>query len=439
MLETIVALATPPLKSALAIVRLSGDNCFFVVNKFSKKDLFKYTKNTIIHTEILDNEEIIDDVIMLLYKNPHSFTGEDSIEIICHGSPLIFNKIIEIAIKNGARMANRGEFTSRAFMNNKMDLIEAEAVNDMINATTEESKKLALLSLKGEASKLIAPIKEDFISLESNIEVNIDYPEYKDIEIINSKKIREIVVKNKKYIEMLIENGKKGKTIKDGINVVIIGKPNVGKSSILNLLINEEKAIVTDIKGTTRDIVEGSFTYKGITFNCFDTAGIHESKDYIESLGIEKSKKAIENADILLLVYDSTSIDLEDKKIKELILDKKYIEIYNKKDISTSFDNNKFYFSSLKDNGDILKEKIYSQFNLKEENYLNPSINNAREIGILENILNDLNSLDKNYDLPIDVISLKIKSIINKILSITGEDYDFDILDEVFSRFCVGK
>lgn len=214
MFETIVALATPPIKSALAIVRLSGDNCFFVVNKFFSKDLFKYEKNTILHGRIIDNGETVDDVVLLLYKEPHSFTGENSVEIITHGSPLIFNKVIELAIKNGARMAERGEYTSRAYLHNKMDLIQAEAVNDLINAESEESKKLSLMSLQGKTSTLIEPIKKDFIDLLSNIEVNIDYPEYKDIEIVNNQKILEISKKNIAYIDELIKDGKKERLLK---------------------------------------------------------------------------------------------------------------------------------------------------------------------------------------------------------------------------------
>lgn len=439
MFETIVALATPPIKSALSIVRLSGDNCFFVVNKFFSKDLFKYTKNTIIHGEILDGDEVVDDVVLLLYKEPHSFTGENSVEIITHGSPLIFNKVIELSLKNGARMAERGEYTSRAFMHNKMDLIQAESVNDLINAESEESKKLALLSLKGKTSSLIEPIKKDFIDLLSNIEVNIDYPEYKDIEEINNEKIYQISKKNLEYIEKLIKNGKKGKIIKDGINVALVGKPNVGKSSILNALLGEDKAIVTDIKGTTRDIVEGKIIYKGIVINLYDTAGIHESKDLIENIGIQKSINKLKEADLVIFILDPLNYTDEDKLIKKEIGNKKCITVYNKKDLVNIKDDKGIYISALNNDINDLKKAMFSALELNNENFSSPSINNARELGILENVKNDILKLINMKDEPVDILGSIIKEIINKLLSITGEDCDFDIYKEIFSRFCVGK
>ena len=439
MFETIVALATPPIKSALSIVRLSGDNCFFVVNKFFSKDLFKYTKNTIIHGEILDGDEVVDDVVLLLYKEPHSFTGENSVEIITHGSPLIFNKVIELSLKNGARMAERGEYTSRAFMHNKMDLIQAESVNDLINAESEESKKLALLSLKGKTSSLIEPIKKDFIDLLSNIEVNIDYPEYKDIEEINNEKIYQISKKNLEYIEKLIKNGKKGKIIKDGINVALVGKPNVGKSSILNALLGEDKAIVTDIKGTTRDIVEGKIIYKGIVINLYDTAGIHESKDLIENIGIQKSINKLKEADLVIFILDPLNYTDEDKLIKKEIGNKKCITVYNKKDLVNIKDDKGIYISALNNDINDLKNAMFSALELNNENFSSPSINNARELGILENVKNDILKLINMKDEPVDILGSIINEIINKLLSITGEDCDFDIYKEIFSRFCVGK
>lgn len=439
MFETIVALATPPFKSALSVIRLSGDDCFFVVNKFFSKDLTKYTKNTIIHGEIKCGDEIIDDVVLLLYIAPHSFTGENSVEIISHGSPLIFNRIIEEAIKCGAKMAERGEYTQRAFLHNKMDLIQSESINDLINAESEESKNLSMMSLKGKTSTLIEPIKKDFIDLISNIEVNIDYPEYLDIEEVNSIKIKEIVEKNIVYIENLLQDGKKGKIIKDGINVAIVGKPNVGKSSILNKLIGEDKAIVTNIKGTTRDVVEGSFIYKGVKINLFDTAGIRDSNDFIESIGIEKSKKKILESDLVLMVYDSTSITEEDEEVSALLKNKNVVYIYNKKDLLTNLDGKKYYFSATNDNINSLKDKIFETLGLTLQNFKNPSINNAREIGILENIDFELKEIQKDYDLPIDLMASKLKDVLNKILSLTGEDCDFDMVKEIFSRFCVGK
>lgn len=442
MNETIVALATAPLKSALSIVRFSGDDCFFIVSKFFTKDLTKVERSSIIYGFVKDEDELIDEVILLAYKNPHSFTGEDSVEIISHGSPLIFNKIIEVALKNGARLATGGEFTSRAYLHGKMNLMQAESINDLINAETEESKKLSLMALKGDTSKLITPIKKDLGDLLSLIEVNIDYPEYTDIEEANNEKIVEICNKNINYIKELIKNGVKGNIIKDGINIAIVGKPNVGKSSILNALIKEDKAIVTDIKGTTRDVVEGKINLNGIVCNLYDTAGIRESDDTVEKIGIDKSIKLLKKSDIVLAVFDSENLDDEDKEILDLVKNKKTIVVYNKKDKNTyNKDKKCVYVSALKKDIEPLKEAILNLLDLKKENYDNPSIANTRDLGILKSVKDSLESIlfDVKQELPIDIINSKLRETYLKVLSLTGEDYDFDIAKEIFSRFCVGK
>ena len=440
MLETIVALATPPMRSALAIIRLSGEDCFKICSSFFSKEI-NVDKSTILYGYIVDGEEKIDEVILLAYKGPKSFTGEDSVEIISHGSPIIFNQIIELALKNGARLASGGEFTSRAYMNGKMDLIQAESINDLINAESKESKKIALMSLDGSTSKLINPIKKDLGDLLSLIEVNIDYPEYEDIEQVNKEKIDFIMNKNINYIEELIKNGNKGNIIRDGINVAIVGKPNVGKSSILNALLNEDKAIVSDIKGTTRDVVEGKFVLNGVVINLFDTAGIRESDDIIEGIGINKSIKKLNDADLVIAVFDNSTFDDEDKEILSLIKDKKYIIVNNKADLINKKDDNQLYISALNNEIDNLKKAILQELNLSKENYENPSISNVRELGILKNILEMMKKVkqDNENDLSIDLLSADIKDMYLSLLSLTGEDHDFDIAKEIFSRFCVGK
>lgn len=441
MFETIVALATPPLKSALAIVRLSGDDCFFIVSKFFTKNLEKVEKNTIFHGYIKDEEDYVDEVVLLAYKGPRSFTGEDSVEIMCHGSPLIFNKIIKVALKNGARLATNGEFSSRAYAHGKLNLMQAESINDLINAETEESKKLSLLALKGDTTKLIEPLKKSLGDILSLIEVNIDYPEYLDIEEANNEKIVEICKENIKYIEKLVKDGIKGNIIKDGINVAIVGKPNVGKSSLLNALLNENKAIVTNIKGTTRDIVEGKINLNGVVINLFDTAGIRESNDEVESIGIEKSISKLKDSDIVLCVFDSQDFDDEDKKIIELVKNKNCIFVYNKVDLIKGKDDNKLYVSAINKDVEKLKEAIINKLGLSQENYDNPSIANTREIGILENIKEILEHvlIDVKAEIPLDLINSELKDAYLKTLSILGEDNDFDIAKEIFSRFCVGK
>ena len=441
MFETIVALATAPLKSALSIVRLSGDDCFFVVNKIFSKDLTKYTKNSIIHGQIIDGTETVDDVVLLLYIAPHSFTGENSVEIISHGSPIIFNKIIDLCIKSGARLATGGEFSSRAYFHGKMNLMEAESINDLINAESEESKKISMMALEGKTSLLIEPIKTKLGDLLSNIEVNIDYPEYFDIEEANNEKIVEFCRDILKYIDELIKNGNKGNIIKDGIKVAIVGKPNVGKSSILNALLNEEKAIVTNIKGTTRDIVEGKINLNGVIINLFDTAGIRESSDVVEEIGIKKSIEKLNDSDIVLCVFDSANFDNEDKEILELVKNKKHIIVYNKSDLIKEKVADNLYISALNKDIEPLKNKILEILDLKKENYENPSIANVRELGLLKNIKEILKNVlrDTENDVPIDIINSEIKEAYLKTLSITGEDFDFDISKEIFSRFCVGK
>lgn len=441
MFETIVALATPPLRSALAIVRLSGDDCFFIVSKFFTKDITKVEKNTIYHGFIKDEEELIDEVVLLAYKGPRSFTGEDSVEIMCHGSPLIFNRIIKVALKNGARLATNGEYSSRAYAHGKLNLMQAESINDLINAETEESKKLSLMALKGDTAKLIDPLKKSLGDILSLIEVNIDYPEYLDIEEANNEKIVEICKENIEYIKKLIKDGVKGNIIKDGINVAIVGKPNVGKSSILNALLNENKAIVTDVKGTTRDIVEGKINLNGVLINLFDTAGIRESSDEVESIGIKKSISKLRDSDIVLCVFDSQEYDEEDKEITKLVEGKNTIFVYNKKDLVQNNLDDKLYVSALNKDVEPLKKAIIEKLGLSKENYDNPSIANTREIGILENIKTILEQvlMDVKSEIPIDLINSELKEAYLKTLSITGEDNDFDIAKEIFSRFCVGK
>lgn len=441
MFETIVALATAPLKSALSIIRLSGDDCFFVVSKFFNKNLVQVTKSTIFHGYIIDEGEIIDEVVLLAYKGPRSFTGEDSVEIMCHGSPLIFNKIIEVAIKHGARLATGGEYSSRAYMHGKLDLIQAESINDLINAESEASKKISMMALKGETSNLITPLKTSIGDLLSLIEVNIDYPEYLDIEEANNGKINIVCRQNIDYIDSLIENGNKGRIIKDGINVAIVGKPNVGKSSILNRLIKEDKAIVTDIKGTTRDIVEGKLIVNGVVINLFDTAGIRESEDIVEGIGIKKSIEKLENSDLVIAVFDSKTLDDEDKDILERIKNKNAIIVYNKSDLLKERDENVLYISALHDDIEPLKKAIFDRLGLSKQNYENPSIANARELGILSSIREDLKNvlINATQEVPIDIINLQLKEAYLKILSLTGEDNDFDMAKEIFSRFCVGK
>ncbi len=441
-LETIVALATPPMKSALAIIRVSGDDAFEIVSKCSNQDLTKIDKRTLLIANILDGDKEIDEVVLAVYKGPKSFTGEDLVEIICHGSVLIANQIIELLISKGARMATNGEYSSRAFLNQKIDLIQAEAINDVINATTIEAKNLSILSLKGETSSLILPIKTRLADILSLIEVNIDYPEYEDIEVANKNAIVEVIDEIIPQIQKLIKDGNQGKIIKEGVKVAIVGKPNVGKSSLLNALLGESKAIVTDIAGTTRDIVEGEINLNGIVLKLLDTAGIRESDDLVESIGVNKSIEVINQADLVIVVLDaSRELDDEDKQILELSKNKKRIVVYNKLDLSNNINKDNIYISAT--NGDIsnLKDAIYKELGIETDAFVTPSLNNARQLGLLmkaeESLLKA--KIDAEQDLSIDLISVSLYDAYTAILEILGEANQLDISKEIFSRFCVGK
>lgn len=437
MFETIVALATPPAKSALAIIRLSGDDCFKVVSKVFTKDLSDVKTKGIHYGLIKEGDKNIDQVVLLTYVAPHSFTGENSVEIITHGSMLIINQIISLLTKNGARMATNGEFSSRAFLNGKIDLVQAEAINDMINATTAEAKDLSMISLLGETSKIFKPVKEKIGEILSHIEVNIDYPEYEDIEITSKEEILDKCGSIIQDIDQLIKDGEHNRIYNEGVKIAIVGKPNVGKSSLLNALIKEDKAIVTSIAGTTRDVVEGDFNLCGVPVHLYDTAGIRDSSDIIEQIGIDKAKKAIENADLILFVLDETGVDEE---LYEMIKNQKHIIVTNKADLISIKDKNALYISAKNNDVSCLVNKIKEELNIGEL-VLKPSFNNVRQLGILKQMVFYLQNAikDTKDNQPIDLISVSIMAAYNSALDLLGENNKNDLTDEIFSRFCVGK
>ncbi len=444
MFKTIIALATPPMKSALAIIRVSGDDCFNIVSKCFSKDLTKITKRTLLFGHIInpDNKQKIDDVVLAAYKGPKSFTGEDSVEIICHGSMLIANQIMEVLLQNGATLATNGEYSSRAFLHQKIDLIQAEAINDVINATTAEAKNLSMLSLDGQTSLLIKPLKTRLADIISLIEVNIDYPEYQDIEIANKEKIISTCNEIIDLINKLVNDGQKAIIIKDGIKVAIVGKPNVGKSSLLNALVGEEKAIVTDIAGTTRDIVEGEINLNGLVLHLLDTAGIRNVDDKVESIGVEKAKNSIQNADLIIVVLDSSrKIDKEDEEILSLTKDMNRIIVYNKADLINDKKENALYISAEKKDIDNLTNAIYQKVGLNEQSFKQPALNNTRQIGLLKQAKTALLKAieDANDNLTVDLISVSLMEAYTAILEILGEANQIDLSKEIFSRFCVGK
>ena len=442
MLETIVALATAPLKSALHIIRVSGGDAFDIVSKCFSKDIRNIDKRTLLVGKIVDNDNVVDEVVLAIYKGPKSFTGEDLVEIICHGSTLIANEIIQLLLSKGARLATNGEYSSRAFLNNRIDLIQAEAINDVINATTKEAKELSLLSLKGDTSKLIVPLRERIADVLSLIEVNIDYPEYEDIEVANKEHVISLVDELTPIIDKLVNEGEKGLIIKEGIKVALVGKPNVGKSSLLNALLGENKAIVTDIAGTTRDIVEGEINLNGVVLHLLDTAGIRESTDKVEIIGVNKSKDTIKEADLVIVLLDaSTELDEDDKNILEYVKETPHITVYNKIDKSDKKFDNAISISALNNNIKPLKDAIYAKLGLSEQTYKTPSLNNVRQLGLLKNTKESLLKAkeDALNNLPIDLVSVSLHDAYNSVLEILGEYNQRDISKEIFSRFCVGK
>ena len=449
MNDTIAAIATPLGVGAIAIIRVSGPESIKIVNSiFKGKDLEKIPTHTVTYGHIIDKTNIIDEVLVSIFKAPKTFTKEDVVEINTHGSIATTNKILELLLINGCRLAEPGEFTKRAYINGRIDLLEAEGVMDIINAKSEKARKLAMNQLDGKLSSLIKSLRQDILEVLANIEVNIDYPEYEDILEMTLEDLKPKITNIENRLNELLKNSENGKMIKEGIKVAIIGKPNVGKSSLLNALLNEEKAIVTDIEGTTRDYVEGSIYLNGIPLNFIDTAGIRSTDDVVEKIGVDKSIKAIEEADLILfLLNNNEKISEEEKELLNKINNKKHIIIVNKNDLVKNIDIdeslNPIYISTLNKN-DINKvlDRIKELFNLEElETSDLTYISNARSIAILKETLNRVEEVKKGIkdNMPIDMVEIDIKEIWNSLGKIIGETYEDELINQLFSQFCLGK
>jgi tRNA modification GTPase len=431
------------MESALGLIRISGKKSFSIIEQIFNKKINKSLVKNISFGKIVDDGKIIDEVLVLSFKAPNSFTGEDVIEITVHGSLILINRIIQLIIKHGARMAERGEFSKRAYFNGKIDLIQAESINDLITSKSEEAANLALSGLEGRVSNNINSLKEKLLSVLAHIEVNIDYPEYEDIEQITTTKLLPLINILISDMKDLLNDAKIGAVIKNGINTAIIGRPNVGKSSILNSLIKEDKAIVSEIAGTTRDVVEGRAYFDGITFNFLDTAGIRESEDKIESIGIKKTKEMIEKADLVIMVTDNEEItDNEDKKLTQLISNKKHIIVHNKSDLRKSKSDNKVRISAKNGQIDTLVGAMISAVGFDVKNYENkPLISNARQVGLISKALNALEEAHKAAIIfqPTDLVEVDIKQALEAILELRGEMAKDNLSEEIFARFCLGK
>lgn len=437
--DTIVAIATST-PGAVSIIRISGNDTFDVLSKIFDKDLSHAKGYTIHYGTIFDEEGPVDEVLVSVFRAPRSYTGEDVVEINCHGGTYVTRKILNLCLGNGARLARRGEFTERAFLNGKMDLSEAESVNDLINATDKINAHSAIHSLRGSVQKIIDPLVEDITQIISNIEVNIDYPEYDDVHVLTEEEILPKAKKWIKDIDVIIKKAEEATFIRSGIDTVIVGKPNVGKSSLLNALLEEDKAIVTNIAGTTRDLVEGSVKVGNVTLNLIDTAGIHESEDTIEKIGIEKSREALEKAELVLLVLDSTQdLSKEDKELLELTKDRDRIIIYNKNDekqiddvVSISAKNREI---------DALIQTIEKKYEKEIHSAESDTLNNERQIGLARSARNSMqhaiDALEMGCEL--DLVTIDLQEAYYALKEITGKTCREDLLDEIFSRFCLGK
>ena len=451
MEDTIVAISTALGVGAISIVRLSGNEAIEIVNKcFKGKDLTKVESHTINYGYIIDNDEVIDEVLVSIMKAPKTYTTEDVVEINCHGGIISTKRILETMLTHGARLAEPGEFTKRAFLNGRIDLVKSEAVMDIIDSKSEEASKLALSQLTGTTSNMIKEFRDKLKQLLASIEVNIDYPEYYDIEVVTKEKIEKELKVMKEDLKKVIKESKNSTLIKEGIKTVIIGRPNVGKSSILNKLLEQEKAIVTDIAGTTRDIVEGEIYLDGILLNIIDTAGIRSTEDVVEKLGVEKSLSMIDDADLVIVVLNNNEIlTKEDEEILEKTKEKERIIVVNKNDLEKkiNLDSKKLkdivYTNTNTTEGiKSLKEKIVELFQLesiKSKDYT--YLTNARQISLAKKAYQSLHDAEEGLknDLPIDMIEIDLKESFDLLGEIIGETYSDEILDHLFANFCVGK
>lgn len=448
MEDTIAAISTTTGIGAISIIRLSGPEAINITNKVFTKNLTNAETHTIHYGFIKEKAEKIDEVLVSIMRAPKTFTREDIVEINCHGGIATTNKVLEILLNNGARLAEPGEFTKRAFLNGRIDLLEAEATMDLISSKSETARKISINTLTGETSNLIKSLRNDLVQIISNIEVNIDYPEYEDVEEMTNDKILPSIQLFKERLSNIIKKSEDNKVIKEGIKVGIIGKPNVGKSSLLNSLIEEEKAIVTSIPGTTRDIVEGTIVLGGITLNIIDTAGIRESSDVVEMLGVEKSHKIITSSDLIIFILNNNEeISDEEKELLKEIKDKKKIIVVNKIDLENKLDKSMledYIEISAKENigVDKIKDRIKKLFNIGELQTSDLTyLSNARTISLLKKSMHQIeDTLEEiQNNSPIDIVELGLKDSWNTLGEVIGETYKDELLDELFSRFCLGK
>lgn len=451
MNDTIAAISTAMGVGAISIIRVSGKDSIKIVNEiFTGKDLNEVPTHTIHYGHIVDEKIPIDEVLITVMKSPKTYTKEDIVEINCHGGINTTNKILETVLNHGARLAEPGEFTKRAFLNGRLDLSQSEAVMDVINSKSNDDRILALKSLEGQTTKKIKKFRTELNDLISHIEVNIDFPEYNDIEVMTKNKIEKKLKNQITELKKIIEQSEDRQIIKAGIKTLIVGRPNVGKSSILNNLLEYDKAIVTNIEGTTRDIVEGNILLKGIPLNIIDTAGIRKTSDVIEQIGVKKSLSLINEADLVLVVLNGNEeLTSEDLEILDKTKDKTSIVVINKSDLPQKINKdlltNRIVVESTTTNEfglENLKSKIIKMFNLDQISTLDQTyLNNARQLSLAKKALSSLEEAEKSNinNVPVDLIQIDLMDAFTKLGEIIGITYSEEVINNLFKNFCVGK
>lgn len=433
--DTICAISTALKDGAISIVRMSGPDSFEIIGRIS--DVRKIEANRIVYSHIRDNGEVIDEVLISFFEAGHSYTREDMVEINCHGGVYVSRLILNLLLKEGCRLAEPGEFTRRAYLNGRIDLSRADSINDLIKATNRIQAYSAIRGLDGSVERLLTPLMDEMKDVIAMIEVNIDYPEYEDEAQMSNEVIKPYLKKWIADSEKMIEKAERFRVVKDGLDTIIIGRPNVGKSSLLNALLEEDKAIVTDIAGTTRDLVEGKVKLDNITLNLIDTAGIRDDAEAIEKIGIEKTMKAIDKAQLIILVIDASDITEKDEELIRQYEDRNLIVVYNKSDL------NKFGDISISaKDGDITSLKDYLNKMYKDDiDLMNEDIlNNERQIALMKSCLNELNNMYSSIDTDTsDVVVTYLSEAYSCLCQILGKEYREDLIDHMFKNFCLGK
>ncbi|UQS84730.1 tRNA uridine-5-carboxymethylaminomethyl(34) synthesis GTPase MnmE [Apilactobacillus apisilvae] len=456
--DTIAAISTPPGEGGISIIRISGEEALKVISKLYRgKDLNSVASHTINYGHIFDPEtkEDIDEVMVSVMLAPKTYTCEDVIEINCHGGIVATNTILQLVLSYGARMAEPGEFTKRAFLNGRIDLSQSEAVMDIIDAKTNRSMKAAEGQLDGNLSRLIRSLRQQILDVLANVEVNIDYPEYDDAEVVTSNLLMKNAKDIKEKVNKLLETSKQGQVLRDGLATSIVGRPNVGKSSILNHLLHQDKAIVTDVPGTTRDVLEEYVNVRGVPLKLVDTAGIRKTEDKVEKIGVERSRKAIQSSDLVLLVLNSSEeLSDEDKQLIELTNDAKRIVILNKTDLPQKIDTdvlnqligkeNIITTSAIKDDGTEPLEEMIAHLFFNEgiqSSQADVMVTNARHVSLLHKSKESLNNVINGLDdgMPVDLVQMDMRDCWESLGEITGDSYNGELLDQLFSQFCLGK